>query len=80
MRVHGSLLPGDGVTHVSGSAFSATHTAPFAHAHVGGPVSEPSTDAHVPSGQPQLGLSGGHAQPVPSHVHAASLPHAPAVV
>lgn len=82
IRVHGSPLPGVGITHVSGSPFSAMHTASpsFGHVHVGGPVSEPSAAAHVPSGQPQLGSSGGHAQPVPSHVHPLALPHAPAVV
>jgi hypothetical protein len=95
MRVHASPFPGVGTVHSisgplsdcsAGPPICSKQTPPSEHAQAALAEPdpeldpEPSIDPHVPGEHTQDGSFGGHAQPVPNHMHASSLWHVVAVV
>src|SRR5436305_1738599 len=84
MRAHGSPLPAAGVAHwmsgcvlpcCAGPPICSKHTPPSEQAQAVCAEPEPSPEPlpdfepHAPGEHVQLGSFGGHAQPVPYHVH-----------
>jgi hypothetical protein len=90
MREHGSPVPVVGSVQsivapepacCAGPPICSKQTSPLGHAHAAVVVPEPEPDpeplffeTHAPGGHEHDGSFSGHAQPVPSHVHAVSPP------